>query len=57
MAKQKVELVFDFNTQDVKIATDQTLSLTQQLRILKKELLKTEEGTQEFDILKNKNLN
>jgi len=54
MAKQKVELVFDFNTQDVKIATDQTLSLTQQLRILKKELLKTEEGTQEFDILKNK---
>jgi uncharacterized protein YeaO (DUF488 family) len=54
MAKQKVELVFDFNTQDVQIATDKTLSLTQQLRILKRELQKTDEGTQEFDILKNK---
>jgi|694.fasta_scaffold13221_8 uncharacterized protein YeaO (DUF488 family) len=54
MAKQKIELVFDFNTQDVQIATDKTLSLTQQLRILKRELQKTDEGTQEFDILKNK---
>ena len=54
MAKQKVELVFDFNTQDVQIATDKTLSLTQQLRILKRELQKTDEGTQQFDILKNK---
>lgn len=54
MAKQKIELVFDFNAQDVQIATNKTLSLTEQIRILKRELQKTKEGTQEFEILTTK---
>ena len=54
MAKQKIELVFDFNAQDVQIATNKTLSLTEQIRILKRELQNTKEGTQEFEILTNK---
>jgi hypothetical protein len=53
MAK-KIEFVFDFESKDVQIASERTLTLAQQVRVLKQELQKTKEGTAEFDILKNK---
>lgn len=54
MANKKIKLEFDFDAGDVKIATDKVLTLTQQIRILKQELQKTQEGTKEFQILSNK---
>jgi len=54
MANKKIELKFDFDSKDVEIVSDKVLTLTEQIRILKKELQKTEEGTESFDILKNK---
>ena len=54
MATKKIELIFDLDAKDVQFATDKTLSLTEQIRILKKELQKTQEGTKEFEILRNK---
>ena len=53
MAK-KIEFVFDFESKDVQIASERTLTLAQQVKVLKNELQKTKEGTAEFDILKNK---
>lgn len=53
MAK-KIQFVFDFNSKDVEIASDRTLTLAQQIKLLKSELQKTKEGTAEFDILRNK---
>jgi len=54
MAAKKIQLVFDLNSNDVNIATDRTLTLTQQVRIFKQELQKLPEGTREFEILRNK---
>jgi hypothetical protein len=51
---KKIQLVFDINSNDVTIATDKTLSLTQQVKIFKRELQGIPEGTREFEILKNK---
>ena len=53
MAK-KVQIEFDIENRDVKLTSDGILSLTEQVKILKKELLKTEEGTEKFDILSKK---
>lgn len=53
MAK-KIQFVFDFNSKDVEIASDRTLTLAQQVKVLKDELQKTKEGTAEFEILRNK---
>lgn len=50
----KVEIKFDFDTKDVQLATDKTLSLAQQVRILKKELQSTKDGTVEFQLLSSK---
>ena len=54
MANKKIEIQFDLNNDDVKIASERTLTLAQQVRILKQELQKLPEGSKEFDILKNK---
>jgi hypothetical protein len=54
MAASKIEIKFDFDTKDVQLATDKTLSLAQQLRILKRELQSTKEGTVEFQLLSQK---
>jgi hypothetical protein len=54
MANKKYQFEFDFNTKDVKIVTDSVLTLKQEVRLLTAELLKTPEGTKEFEILKNK---
>ena len=54
MANKKIELKFDFDSKDVEIVSDKVLTLTEQIRILKKELQKTEEGSESFEILKNK---
>jgi hypothetical protein len=51
---KKIQLVFDINSNDVTIATDKTLSLTQQVKIFKRELQGIPEGTREFEILRNK---
>ena len=51
---KKIQLVFDINSNDVTIATDKTLSLTQQVRIFKRELQGIPEGSREFEILRNK---
>ena len=53
MAK-KIEFIFDFESKDVQLASDRTLTLAQQVKLLKQELQKTKEGTAEFDILRNK---
>ena len=54
MATNRVQIKFDFDTKDVQLASDKTLSLAQQLRILKKELQSTREGTAEFQLLSQK---
>ena len=51
---KKIQLIFDINSNDVTIATDKTLSLTQQVRIFKRELQGIPEGSREFEILRNK---
>lgn len=53
MAK-KVQIEFDIENRDVKLTSDSILSLTEQVKILRKELLRTEEGTVKFDILSQK---
>ena len=53
MAKNKIEIVYDLESESLKIASDRTLSLAEQQRILQKELLKTPEGTKQFEILNN----
>jgi hypothetical protein len=54
MAQKKIEIIIDIENNDVQIASEKTLTLTQQIKLLRVELLKTKEGTKEFDILKNK---
>jgi hypothetical protein len=53
MAK-KVQIEFDIENRDVQITSDGILSLTEKVKILRKELLRTEEGTVKFDILSQK---
>jgi hypothetical protein len=53
MAK-KVQIQFDIDSKELKIAGEDTLSLTQQLRILKKELQNPNLGQAEFEILRKK---
>jgi len=50
MAK-KIQVVVDVQSDSVKFATDQTLTLTQQVRLLYKELQKVPEGTKEWTTL------
>jgi len=54
MATKKIQIEFDLNTNEVKLAGEATLSLAQQVRILQKELSKTPEGTKEFELLRRK---
>jgi len=54
MAVKKIDFKFNLDTKDVEVAAGKTLSLAQELRILKKELLSTQEGTREFEILSSK---
>jgi len=54
MATKKIQIEFDLNTNEVKLAGEATLSLAQQVRILTKELSKTPEGTKEFELLRRK---
>lgn len=54
MANNKIELKFDFDSKDVEIVSDKVLTLREQVRLLQKELLKTDEGSAQFEILKNK---
>jgi hypothetical protein len=51
MASKRIELVFDLDAKDVQLATDRTLTLTQQIRILKQELAKGQLGQKEFEIV------
>jgi hypothetical protein len=51
MANKRIELVFDLDAKDVKLATDRTLTLTQQIRVLKQELAKGNLGQKEFEIV------
>ena len=51
MASKRIELVFDLDAKDVQLATDRTLTLTQQIRILKQELAKGNLGQKEFEIV------
>jgi len=53
MAK-KIQLEFDIDGKDVKIVSDSVLTLTEQVRFLKKELQKVDESSPQFEILKNK---
>ena len=53
MAK-KVQIEVDIENRDVQITSDGILSLTEKVKILRKELLRTEEGTAKFDILSQK---
>lgn len=53
MAK-KIQLEFDIDNKDVKIVSDSVLTLTEQVRFLKKELQKVDESSPQFEILKNK---
>ena len=54
MAGKKIFIEYDIDSQDLKIANQDTLSLTQQLRILKKELQKGDIKPEQFDILRKK---
>ena len=53
MAK-KIQVVIDVQSESVKIASAETLTLTQQVKILRQELQKTPEGTKEFNLLVTK---
>lgn len=54
MATKKIQIEFDLNTNEVKLAGEATMSLAQQVRVLQKELSKTPEGTKEFELLRRK---
>ena len=49
-----VQIKFDFNNKDVEIASNKVLTLTQQIRILKKELGKEGLSAEQFEILSKK---
>jgi len=53
MAK-RILIEYDVDSKDLKIAGQETLSLTQQLRILKKELQRGDLKPEQFDILRKK---
>jgi methyl-accepting chemotaxis protein len=53
MAKT-IQVVIDVASDSVSFATDQTLTLTQQVRLLYKELQKIPQGTKEFDLVNKK---
>jgi len=53
MAKGKIEIKFDLESESLEIASDRTLSLAERQRVLQKELLKTPESAKEFNILNN----
>ena len=57
MAASKVDIIIDVNSSSVKFATDKTIGLREQLRLLKKEQSKLltlgQEGSKEFTILSN----
>jgi hypothetical protein len=48
---RKIQVIVDVKSDSVKFATDQTLTLTQQVRLLYKELQKIPEGTKEWRTL------
>jgi len=54
MAGKKIFIEYDIDSSDLKIANGETLSLTQQLRILKKELQRGDIGEKQFEILRKK---
>jgi hypothetical protein len=53
MAK-KIEFIFDLNSEDVKIATDRTLTLKQEIRLMSNELANIPAGTKQFEIMSKK---
>jgi hypothetical protein len=53
MAKNSIEIKYDFNSESLEIASDRTLSLAEKQKILLRQLQKTPEGTKEFNILNN----
>lgn len=53
MAK-KIQVVVDVNSSSVEIASDNTLTLTQQVRVLRQELQKVPEGTAEWTLIQQK---
>lgn len=53
MAK-KLEFIFDLDSEDVKIATDRTLTLKQEIRLMSNELANIPKGTREFEIMSKK---
>lgn len=53
MAK-RIQVVVDVQSESVQFATDQTLTLTQQVRLLRQELQKVPEGTAEWTVLQSK---
>jgi hypothetical protein len=54
MATKKVQLEFDIDSKDVKIVGGELLSLTQQLRVFKKEIQDPNLSQQNFEILRKK---
>lgn len=54
MAGKKIFIEYDIDSSDLKIANGETLSLTQQLRLLKKELQNPNLGQKEFEILRKR---
>jgi len=51
---EKIQVVVDVNTESVTIATDRTLTLQQQLKVLKRELQTVPEGTKEWNLINAK---
>jgi hypothetical protein len=54
MASKKIFIEYDIDSSDLKIANGETLSLTQQLKILKRELQRGDLKPEQFDILRKK---
>jgi len=51
---EKIQVVVDVNTESVTIATDRTLTLQQQLKVLRRELQTVPEGTKEWNLINAK---
>ena len=54
MAAKKIDIKFDLDSKSVKIAGEDTMKLTQQVRLLKAELASGKYSQEEFDMLSNK---
>jgi hypothetical protein len=54
MAQTKIDIKFDIDNKSVKIAGEETMKLTQQVRLLKAELASGKYSQQEFEILSKK---